>query len=484
MRSSRHAVVENRLYLATGKAKQPSDERHVYLDLMGGWAPCDWRSRHIHPMSLVAVLHVREDVSKVLAAMPTHKVLVCHIDSSEPAKLMLARFLMASYLVLAESETVLGAFQRVRDFDPLAEEGRVDPYLHNPSSDELQSALDGLEALSHANRLGLIARLEERRDELEHYTNPLEGGCHWVVPEGLMILSSPTSIPNSLPYIDVGEKRYFASDFYVEPFKEMHVSTVVSLSDPHTTGYTSDAFEAANIRCASLEFEEGCVAEPQLAREFVRIMDTAQGAVALHCRTGSVQSAFFAALYIMGKYRFSAGAAVAWVRLARPGCLTAMHESFLRSVALGGPDSEPTAIPDSEACDLLCDSSAPCAAGTCTYWISREGSDAWERRKHRVRPQSSFDFCIDCKLEQGDHHPPPSNNNHSNQPDLPGGTCETAGSSCPKAAELAAAEPECRSTRCSSASSLRRSTDLAAHLRLWNYVTRVAVSRVASADAI
>ena len=385
-----YAVLENRLYLSCGRdTTHPSAERPVYyLDLMRGWKPGGPCSRgHVSPTSLLAILHIRETLSEALEKLPTHTI-VCHVDTYEPAKLMQARFLVASFLVLVQRESPLDAFQRVSRFDPWAEDGVIDPLLHNPGSEGIQWLLDSLEALSHASSVGLMEQLDDVCDELEHFSDPLEGGCHWIVPRKLMLLRSPSPMPGwDANYIDVKYERYFSPEFYVEPFNEMGVSTVVSLSASSTTGHATAAFESANIHCFSLESEEDCLVGPQQAQEFIRIMETAEGAVAVHCQTGLVQSAFFAAVYIIRRYRFSAAAAVAWMRLARPGCLTAAHEDFLRSVT----SMRPAAAECPEG-------SSPYAEGTRPSRASRRKSS----RRARVRPQSSYVYdCMPDSAEGG-----------------------------------------------------------------------------------
>ena len=377
-----------RLYLAAHRKAQPAQSdtsRCVALNIFGGWSPSGPCFPHVCPQSLVAVLHFSQVLSDTVLKFPTHDAFVCYIDSREPAKLMHARFLMASFLVLVEQHSAYDAFQRVCGFDPLAE----DPYLR-AGCDELVSVLDGLEALSHAKCMGLMQRLldsDTLRAEVAHYANPLEGGCDWIVPDELMVLRCPTSMSDpTATYIDVQNRRYFSSNFFVEPFILMNISTVVSLSKSKYTQYTTSTFEAAGICCVNLECEEQGEPPIGFAQEFLGIMDRSEsigGAVAIHCRTGLGLSGFYSAIWLIRTHRFSVHAAIAWLRLVRPGCLTAEHEAFLRAVT---SESKPEdRVSDSEAASG--ETARHCVLQKKHRRASRGRTAA---SNHRVRPESSL----------------------------------------------------------------------------------------------
>ena len=164
--------------------------------------------------------------------------------------------------------------------------------------------------------------------EYAHYDNPLEGNMHAVIPGRLIALQGPKSLPGRSTFADHGGQRTFSPGFYVEPFQDMGVSTVVRLNERE---YADAEFEDRGVRCVSLEFD-GPIPPPDVVIAFLHTMHTARGAVAVHCRSGLGRTGTLCALHLMLSHGFGAGEAIAWMRVTLPGSIAGEEHEHLRAL--------------------------------------------------------------------------------------------------------------------------------------------------------
>ena len=173
--------------------------------------------------------------------------------------------------------------------------------------------IDCWRALKHASSEGWM--VEYDMSEYAHYDNPLEGNLHALIPSRLIALQGPKSLAGGAMYLDRLGQRTFSPLFYLEPFQDMGVGTVVRLNERE---YADAEFEEHGVRCVSLEFE-GALPPPDAVIAFLHTMRAAKGAVAVHCRSGLGRTGTLCALHLMLSHGFSACEAMAWVRIVHRG---------------------------------------------------------------------------------------------------------------------------------------------------------------------
>ena len=168
-------------------------------------------------------------------------------------------------------------------------------------------------------------------DEYDHYASLYNGDLVQVIPNKLVAFPSPVDLPTGHSFRDNKGHRCFSPEYFAEIFSDMGVRDVIALQGPD---YDTTAFRSAGIACHRVHVP-GALPDRAAATEFLRIVDAAPRLVAVHCDTGLGRTGALAALLLIRDHGFSARAAVAWLRILRPG-------SVLDSQArhLAGPDTD------------------------------------------------------------------------------------------------------------------------------------------------
>ena len=335
------SLIDNRLYLASAKHDAVDLQTTVHFcNLLEGWesgGPC---SQHVSPMSLTAVLYFNRMLLEELDSQEEGESIVCCVNSLEPSKIFLARFLMGAFLVCHDQKSPSDALCCLRKFDPHGALGGIGSALSSEEEEKGLELMAAWRALSHGRSLGWMDELDLSLEEMLHYTNNLEGGCFWIVPNRLLVLQSPLEVPGL--YLDRPPVRFFSARFYLTPFRDMNIRTVVGIEGPNSppaslqgNASAGKVFQAAGLHSVCLDLDDDELPPCRTMLEFLYHMSSAAAAtpphaVAVHCPTGTIQSALLAAIYLMSAHGFDACAAAAWVRLGRPGALTPPHEAFLQ----------------------------------------------------------------------------------------------------------------------------------------------------------
>ena len=250
------------------------------------------------------------------------KKIICIVEETD-RDVIHGVFLLGSYLII---NCEMNPEEVLYEFDSLV--CSLCPY-DKEFMPELISQLeisDFWDGIYQANLLGWVDKFDV--DEYVHYDNPLEGDIHTIIPGVLVAFKGPRSLKDEQMYEDCNGLRTFAPAFFIEPFHDMNVTTVVRLNERE---YADAEFEDRGVRCVSLEFD-GPIPPPDVVIAFLHTMHTARGAVAVHCRSGLGRTGTLCALHLMLSHGFGAGEAIAWMRVTLPGSIAGEEHEHLRAL--------------------------------------------------------------------------------------------------------------------------------------------------------
>jgi cell division cycle 14 len=184
--------------------------------------------------------------------------------------------------------------------------------------------IDCWRGVERANGKGWVEAVDI--EEYDHYNNPLEGDLHIIIPDKLIAFRGPVQLQDGKKYSDVGRIRFFSPAFYVEPFLDMGVSTVIRLN---SLAYDPTPLQSAGIRCLHIDLGDDSIPHPAAVLAFLDAVSAAEGAVAVHCTEGLGRTGTLAAAYLMSAHGFSAREAIGWLRVVRPGSVIGAQQHFL-----------------------------------------------------------------------------------------------------------------------------------------------------------
>lgn len=143
---------------------------------------------------------------------------------------------------------------------------------------------------------------------------------HEVVPGKLFAFKGPSDTP------EAGHFTFEPQDL-LEVFYCKDIRTVVRLNDRHT--YNASAYVDAGIAHHDLEFEDCTTPPDRVVDKFLRICESAEGGVAVHCLAGLGRTGTLIGLYMMKHQGFTAREAIAWLRIVRPGSVIGPQQRYL-----------------------------------------------------------------------------------------------------------------------------------------------------------
>ena len=164
------------------------------------------------------------------------------------------------------------------------------------------------------------------------YASPANGDMHQVVPGKFIAFKGPIDLgPSPRQYRDTSSgERIFSPCYYVDVFAEIGVIDVIRLNEPR---YDAVAFTSRGLRHHDLAFADGAYPPEDVLAALFRVVDTAAGAIAVHCRDGLRQTATLIALCLMRSHAFTAREAIAWLRMMRPGSVVGEQQDYLCEVS-------------------------------------------------------------------------------------------------------------------------------------------------------
>jgi cell division cycle 14 len=314
-----HPVIGLRVYLAEHRASRSEvhDNRHFFStdDVLFYIPFCD----DFGPMNLYMVNRFCNILDQKLAEFPDLSIIYCVENSSRA--IANGAFLLGCYMIMNMNLSPDAVWASFEDISDRIAQFRDATY---EEPDFYLTLVDCWSGLSRATALGWVDIYD--MDEYLHYDSPLEGDLHEVVPGKIVAFCGPRALPTPNGFLDKEGSRTFAPTFYLEPFGDMGVSTVVRLNEPE---YDAADFADNGIELVDLPFED-CSAPPApIVAAFMEVMRGAPGAVAVHCRAGLGRTGTLAAVYLMATHGFAAREAMGWLRIVRPGSVIGEQQRFL-----------------------------------------------------------------------------------------------------------------------------------------------------------
>ena len=184
-------------------------------------------------------------------------------------------------------------------------------------------------------------------DEYRHYDDPANGDVHQLIPGELIALPSPENLAGADFCDHPDGRRAFSPAYMSEILRDMGVATLVRLGAKQ---YDAGAMAARGIRVVDIACPDDGRPPDAAVEAFLREMDAAPGAVAVHCATGRGATGALAALQLMRSHGFTAREAMGWLQIVRPGSVVGEQQRFLCDVGAalvrlrrrsGRGDSEP-----------------------------------------------------------------------------------------------------------------------------------------------
>lgn len=153
------------------------------------------------------------------------------------------------------------------------------------------------------------------------YETVMSGDLNWIVPGKILAFAGPSD----KPFYNIVYRKH-PPKFYYHYFKDHNVTTIIRLNEPE---YESSGFQEIGFDHHDLIFPDGYPPTSTIAAKFIKIVDEAKGAVAVHCYAGIGRTGTLIAAYLMARYDFSPQMATAWTRICRPGSVIGEQQDWL-----------------------------------------------------------------------------------------------------------------------------------------------------------
>ncbi|XP_062251731.1 dual specificity protein phosphatase CDC14AB isoform X1 [Platichthys flesus] len=311
-------LIRERLYFATLRSKPKStanthyfctDEEFVYENFYADFGP----------LNLSMLFRFCCKLNKKLKSFTLTRKRIVHYTSFNQRKRSNAAVLIGGYAMIYLKKTPEEAYRALVSGSNASYLPFRDASIGNCSYS--LTLLDCLQGIRKALQHGFFDFETFDVDEYEHYERVENGDLNWIVPGKFVAFSGPhpkTKVENGYPL--------HAPEAYFPYFRKHNVSTIVRLNKKI---YDSKRFTNAGFDHHDLFFMDGSTPSDTITRRFLHICESTDGAVAVHCKAGLGRTGTLIGCYLMKHYRFTAGEAIAWIRICRPGSVIGPQQNFL-----------------------------------------------------------------------------------------------------------------------------------------------------------
>ncbi|XP_042271572.1 dual specificity protein phosphatase CDC14AB isoform X1 [Thunnus albacares] len=310
--------IKERLYFATLRSKPKStanthyfctDDEFVYENFYADFGP----------LNLAMLYRYCCKLNKKLKSFTLTRKRIVHYTSFDQKKRSNAAVLIGGYAVIYLKKTPEEAYRALISGSNASYLPFRDASFGNCTYN--LTVLDCLQGIRKALQHGFFNFETFDVDEYEHYERVENGDLNWIVPGKFLAFSGPhpkTKIENGYPL--------HAPEAYFPYFRKHNVTTVIRLNKKI---YDSKRFTDAGFDHYDLFFLDGSTPSDIITRRFLHVCESTDGAVAVHCKAGLGRTGSLIGCYLMKHYRFTAGEAIAWIRICRPGSVIGPQQHFL-----------------------------------------------------------------------------------------------------------------------------------------------------------
>ncbi|XP_070256981.1 dual specificity protein phosphatase CDC14B isoform X3 [Myotis yumanensis] len=270
------------------------------------------------PLNLAMLYRYCCKINKKLKSITMIRKKIVHFTGSDQRKQANAAFLIGCYMVIYLGKTPEEAYSILMFGDTSYIPFRDAAY---GSCNFYITLLDCFHAVKKAMQYGFFNFNSFRLDEYEHYEKAENGDLNWIIPGRFIAFCGPYSRTRL-------ENGYYqhSPEAYIPYFKNHNVTTIIRLNKRM---YNAKQFTNAGFDHYDLFFADGSTPTDAIVKEFLDICESAEGAIAVHCKAGLGRTGTLIACYIMKHYRMTAAEAIAWIRICRPGSVIGPQQQFL-----------------------------------------------------------------------------------------------------------------------------------------------------------
>ncbi|XP_045426681.1 dual specificity protein phosphatase CDC14B isoform X7 [Pipistrellus kuhlii] len=270
------------------------------------------------PLNLAMLYRYCCKINKKLKSIPMLRKKIVHFTGPDQRKQANAAFLIGCYMVIYLGKTPEEAYSILMFGNTTYIPFRDAAY---GSCNFFITLLDCFHAVKKAMQYGFFNFNSFKLDEYEHYEKAENGDLNWIIPGRFIAFCGP----HSRSRLESGYYQH-APESYIAYFKNHNVTTIIRLNKRM---YNAKQFTNAGFDHYDLFFADGSIPTDAIVKEFLDICESAEGAIAVHCKAGLGRTGTLIACYIMKHYRMTAAEAIAWIRICRPGSVIGPQQQFL-----------------------------------------------------------------------------------------------------------------------------------------------------------
>ncbi|XP_054444075.1 dual specificity protein phosphatase CDC14B isoform X1 [Pteronotus mesoamericanus] len=270
------------------------------------------------PLNLAMVYRYCCKINKKLKSLTMIRKKIVHFTGSDQRKQANAAFLIGCYMVIYLGRTPEEAYRILMFGDTSYIPFRDAAY---GSCNFFITLLDCFHAVKKAMQYGFFNFNSFNLDEYEYYEKAENGDLNWIIPGRFIAFCGP----HSRTKLESGYHQH-SPEAYIPYFKNHNVTTIIRLNKRM---YNAKHFTNAGFDHYDLFFADGSTPTDAIIKEFLDICESAEGAIAVHCKAGLGRTGTLIACYIMKHYRMTAAETIAWIRICRPGSVIGPQQQFL-----------------------------------------------------------------------------------------------------------------------------------------------------------